>query len=300
MVMLGNSIPLDNYIQQLLKYLSLPACAFIPLSIFYQKSVIKKWCPLCLLVLIAFALESVAMLPWPFSFANFSLSESLYYLVFMVITTITAAYTYLRLYKARQQYKLKYTDLAGMRENHELRELIINGGEKIGRLPFDYDLELGTVGAQHQMVLLVKPGCAYCQDIVNEAVELSYYFGNMLSLKVLPVTWSVDDVFLSTCFHQYVHFLSKTQATNARIVALKGLMNIEQNDTTALDHWISTYPGQSSKVPADDGSAALSYWMQQHEVQTVPLVILDGRKIGHGLTLQDVKKHLRKKLTENS
>lgn len=148
----------------LISSLSVFSLLFIPYSIYYQWRVIKKWCPLCLVIVGALLLQgliSVAIIDIGFTFYF----NELFLLLFSFLSIGLVWVELKPSYKRREEFNVLQLEHYKFKRNSSLfitalkssdkKNMAINGANEI---------ILGNKKASLQIVLITNPRCFFCKE----------------------------------------------------------------------------------------------------------------------------------------
>jgi protein-disulfide isomerase len=161
-------------IQQLLL---LASVTVILLSLYYQKFVEKKWCPICLVIIGIVLLELVYLVCYvPIVFVLSLQSLILFGFVFFSTTQVW----YLLKKQLTQQKELKEFQLKGNRfmRNYEVFKNTLIASTPIENTPVQSgNILLGNVDASLKLTVITSPFCGYCNEahsIIEEILQNHY------------------------------------------------------------------------------------------------------------------------------
>ena len=159
------------YIQKILLFVAIP---ILFLSIYYQKFVERKWCPICLGIIAIILLELVYLIV--FQSVPFIILPKLlipYGLIFMTVTIIWSSLKRLLF----QQKELKEFQLKGIRfiHNYEIfkNTLLVSSKTAFKNIHFG-NIILGNADARLKIIIVSSPFCRHCAEIhtiIEEIVE---------------------------------------------------------------------------------------------------------------------------------
>jgi protein-disulfide isomerase len=147
------------------------------LSLYYQKFVEKKWCPICLAIIGVIFLELCYVL----FFQNTAFELLLQSLVFIGFVFVSVSLVWSLLKKLLvQQKELKEFQLKGNRfiRNYEIFKNTLIASTPIENTPVQSgNILLGNVDASLKLTLITSPFCGYCKEahsIIEEILQNHY------------------------------------------------------------------------------------------------------------------------------
>jgi len=156
------------------KVLIFTAAPVLFLSLYYQKFVEKKWCPICLAIITVIFLEFC----YVHFFQNLSFGISLHYIFMMGFVIASAALVWLILKKLLiQQKELKEFQLKGSRfmRNYEIfKNTLLASNQVENDLLNVGTIVLGNTEAPLRIIVVTSPFCGYCKDahfIIEEILQ---------------------------------------------------------------------------------------------------------------------------------
>ncbi|MFV7235503.1 thioredoxin domain-containing protein [Flavobacterium sp. ZB4R12] len=152
-------------------------CGAIPvllLSLYYQNFVEKKWCPICLVIIVIIMIElgyGVVFQNYIFTISNKSLI--IYGFIFLLVTVIWSSLKNL----LRQQKDLKEFQIKGIRfmRNYEIfKNTLLTSTKTDYKVIYFGNIILGNVDASLKIIIVSSPFCRHCVDvhaIIEEILE---------------------------------------------------------------------------------------------------------------------------------
>ena len=176
---LSNIVAEYFYIQKILLFCAVPV---VLLSIYYQKFVEKKWCPICLAIVSILFLELGVLL----SFQENSLSISLKTMVLFGFVFFTIAFVWVVLKKMlNNQKELKEFQLTGNRfmRNYEVFKNSLVSNDRID-LP-NSPIVLGNNESDTEITFITNPFCGHCKNAHKILEKILVKNHDNLKIKVL-------------------------------------------------------------------------------------------------------------------
>jgi len=174
----GNSIDFFS-IQFVLFFGSMP---IILLSLYFQKFVEKKWCPICLIIISLIILEFIfCILAFDISFSFTPMS-----LLFIAFVSLFISFAWFYLKKILSENKeLKESQLQSNRfaRNFEMfKNTLISKNKK--ELPFS-PIVLGNKESKTEITIITSPFCSYCKEVHEIMERILNHNGNDLQIKII-------------------------------------------------------------------------------------------------------------------
>ncbi len=265
-----------------LSLLTATASPFIFFSVFYQWKIEKKWCVLCLLVVMVLLAQFVLLLPdlqlvdanvllaGPLSFAAF---------VFAILSTSWLLVIKPVLQNNRRLVNTNYS-LLRFKRNPVVSHALIKQQRRVDISPFEHDLQLGDPFSSTQVVVACN---AYCMPCAK-------------THKILHGILEKKDIGLT------IRFLCwPDNKDNASTQAVEYLMQLMMNKRTAykknvLDTWFENMDmGKFRELyPFSDKKEVMSLLRQQKEwtdkakIAFTPTIFINGYELPEQYRLDDL------------
>lgn len=180
---------LDTQVFTALSYLNLLALPYTVYSLYYQKMVVRQWCPLCISVLaITWCMFFVSLVSEAFS-SCIKLSPS-YFISIVVNMSISALLTYMVWRHEIISKKFENTEVSfrAIKYNKGIFEALLRKEKKV-RVPVDgYGLLLGNPKGSVHIIEACNPFCGHCgiahrvlskllEDNSNACLQIMFVIG---------------------------------------------------------------------------------------------------------------------------
>ncbi len=173
-------------------------------SLYHQAFKAKQWCPFCLLVLVLFVVEFVAIILTFMPLEPMIGSDSL----FLYTSFAIPFFLWLLLkpsIKKAFAYDALWSKLASIKRNPELFQAALQEEAALPPLPaFSFIPNFGAASAKHEAVLVTNPWCGACEVAFKEIDQL-IQSGASLKTKVIFCVGEAED---SAVFDQAVQMLA--------------------------------------------------------------------------------------------
>lgn len=253
--------------QKMILICSLP---FLLTSLYYQKFVEKKWCPICLGIIGVLLSEFVFISIFYPNFFNFQI-YSLIFLVFIFITAAFFWYIIKKVFIKLNQLKESQMKANRFMRNYELFKNTLLASSPIKNFPVqcEEDIILGNPNANLKIIVVTSAFCGFCANthkIIEEIIEKS-------SEKV--------------CFNIYFNFNYNKEDDKSRKIYLQ-LLTIYFNQgqkafMKALHQWFENKNEKELNVLANSSIRELnlilekqSKWCQYNNINYTPEIIVNG------------------------
>lgn len=149
---------------QLFYYLSVLSLLFIPYSIYYQWRIIKKWCPLCLIVLGVLLVQGLQMLL--FTNIVFTLNSTEIIVPLFSLLLLSIVWAELKSgFKKKQEFTILQLEHYKFKRNSSLFITALKASDKKEMtIPGINEIVLGNKSATLKIVLVTNPKCFFCKE----------------------------------------------------------------------------------------------------------------------------------------
>lgn len=252
-------------IQRILLLISLPV---ILISLYYQKIIEKKWCPICLLIIGVLLFEM--MYTFLFQMGSFVISYKPLIVFGFISSTIVLIWSILK--KAlTQQKKLQEFQFKANRflRNYEVFKNSLLSKESI-EIPYS-PIILGNKDGKTQITVITNPFCGHCKE-VHEILDkiLEKYSDNLLVKIIFKTNIDIE--------------------TDENKVFFRNLMGIyfEKGEThfrDALSHWfkilnvnawVQLYKLEPDVKKVEEFYNLQNDWCKENNINYTPAIFING------------------------
>lgn len=263
--LLSNDVVEYFSIQKILLFSAIPVTL---LSVYYQKFVEKKWCPICLAIISILILELSTLL----LFQENSLTITLKSAVLYGFVFFTTAFVWILLKTMlTKQKELKEFQLTGNRfmRNYEIFKNTLLAKSSID-LP-NSPIVLGNKESDTEITIITSPFCRYCEGAHNILEKILTSNGDNLKIKIL-ISADIDslDNEKKTFFRTLMSiFLEK--GNTAFLEALNYWFK-----TKNLNKWIKIYELSFDNEKIDSIYRQQNQWCKNNDLNFTPAIFVNG------------------------
>jgi uncharacterized membrane protein len=256
---------------------------FIILSLYYQKFVVKLWCPVCLGIVLILTLQFLYIFlifknELIISSVNFNFS-------FLNLTVFIAVYFLWRSFKniLIQNKELISKDVARNRflNDYQTFKNILVAGKKVNT-DLEY-INYKNSGQHLNFTLITDPFCEYCNSMFK---KLDFLFTNSQALFDWNIIFNVDlngELDFDKAVYRNMMNLQLTKK-----VDIKTAMR-DWYDSTNEKIWINKYEKTNLNVQKIDSILANQYeWCIQSGINYTPALLINGFKLPNLYTIDDL------------
>ena len=270
-------------------------------SIYYQKNIVKKWCPLCLGVVGVLWLQagSLWLIRDSLKPAELGLNEvSMVLLSFWIAVTF---WTFVRpLLENRQELKkLKLTHLK-FKRNYALFHAALNTAEikdmKIEGLS-GKEIIKGNEYAGLHIVIVTNPLCIYCKEAHTDLEAILDRWGQELSVTIrfnINVTDKQKPVYrVSSTLLELYHTRSESEFYKALDEAF--------SEETDLNNWLLIWEKRIERdFNCDAVLESQHNWCKSQDINFTPVLFINGRLFPKPFNRRDLVMYVEDMLEDNS
>lgn len=268
--------------QKLLSALSIVSLVYIPYSLYVQYKVIKKWCPLCLLVQIIILLEGITGIYLirtnPVSLMNmlFNNGSSLLSFAILFITPLVIWSILSEIIKKAKESQFAFSALSRIKNDSVIFNALLEKQEELGELPKSLGVFIGDENARHRIVKICNPHCAPCAK---------------MHVKLEKLLDQVKDVSVQIIFNTPLNNKDRRYLPTKHLLAIANSSKTNHSLHQALEDWYTSpqkqYEAFAENYPIDNLEdekldtciKAMSDWCNFHKISATPTVFIDGFKL---------------------
>jgi glutaredoxin len=239
---------------------------FILISLYFQKYIEKKWCPICLLIILLISIELCYLYPigYNYIFKNIILSNFIFFTVFYIWKELKLLIT--------TQKDLKEFQLKSHRfqRNYSVFKNTLLSKSKI-ELP-NTPIILGNQNSKTTITIITSPFCGHCIKI-HEIID-RIIIKNYAKLKIQIIIKANFDhesedgkQFLRSLFN--IYFEQGEKSFSYKLKEWFGNKNIEE--------WLENYKYESNNtIKIDAFYNDLSNWCIENNYNYTPAIFING------------------------
>ncbi|GGG41054.1 hypothetical protein GCM10011344_47410 [Dokdonia pacifica] len=254
--------------------LSFLAIPFVLYSIYYQGSVLKKWCPLCLGIASVLILQAVAALVTGNStaFLSIGLEEIVLYALSIVIVVSLWFMIKPLLHKKVALDKLKIESNKFKRNFSIFNTLLKENDSITNDLELPKEIVLGNRDASLEVVLVTSPLCYYCKQAHTDIENILKQTSN--DIKVI-VRFNVNVEDTEGEGFQVTSRLIHAYNTEGELACIKMMHEVYESDVD-LKQWLKKQ--QALDTDYSDVLSAQKEWCTQNNINFTPALYIQGNQ----------------------
>ncbi|HBK82672.1 MAG TPA: hypothetical protein DDZ41_03610 [Flavobacterium sp.] len=262
---LTNNIDSFFMLQKILLVFAVPV---IFASLYYQKYVEKKWCPICLVIISIILLEFGYLLV--FQKINFTIHIQSILLYGLVFLSILIAWLGLKklLTSQKELKEFHFKDSRFMRNYEVFRNNLMAYGKM--QLP-ETPIIIGNKDSSLELALITSPFCGYCKE-THELLE-KILFKNQQYLK-LRILISADIDSINEERKTFFRILMSIYLQNGASSFLEALTNWFTNKD--LKKWLESYNHDFEREKIDSIYRLQNQWCIDNKFYQTPLIFING------------------------
>ena len=264
LILAGNSK--DFFIiQKALLYCTIP---IIVLSLYYQKIVEKKWCPICLAIIFTLLAELLYIEIFFENSVDISLRSILIFtFLFLAISFI---------WSLLKQILAKHNELKEMNfkatrfiRNYKIFKIVLLSRSKLDML--QSPIQLGNANSKVQITIITNPFCGYCKDADALLAKILKLHGEKVKINVLmgiDIGKERDEKKLLLRSLMAI-YLEKGQEAYSEALA-------NWFEEKNIGEWLQKYKIDIDIVKIDELFAKQFVWCQNNHFQLTPTLFING------------------------
>ena len=156
-----SSITYDAFVT--ISLLALPITIY---SIYYQYYVVKKWCPLCLTIVLVLWLQAASVFFGNSSITNLEFDVLSNFILFFSLVLCGAIWLFLKpLLKKQHEFKKLEIDHYKFKRNADLFKAALNNSDYLEtNIAEINEISLGNINSPLKILLVTSPSCYYCKS----------------------------------------------------------------------------------------------------------------------------------------
>lgn len=180
-IVLGVFSGLQSAVLSILFYTSVGGIPIVLFSVFYQKFIVKKWCPLCLGVMGLILMENLMFQLYPSKvLTNSTLLSALILLSISLICSILIVHYFKTLLTAQSNVFINKLQNLKLKRNPAVQLSLFNL-QKRTEMPINNSIFIGNQQAPIVLTTLLSPMCKPCKKMTYEILQLmERYSGKIL------------------------------------------------------------------------------------------------------------------------
>lgn len=251
-------------IQKMVLIASIPV---LLLSVYYQKFVENKWCPICLVIITIILLELVYLMAFQNSAFPISTKELIVFgFVFLSVMMIWSALK--KLFTQRKELKEYQLKAIRFERNYDIFKNSLFSKDKV-QLP-QSPLLLGHKESKTIITIISSPFCSHCKDAheIMDAI-LAKYHNDVQIQVILKTNLETENEESKKLFRSLIKIYQQKGET----AFIKALKNWFDNKNTM--EWFSLFP--TNTTTEFDGIFNSQYkWCEENDYNFTPAIFVNG------------------------
>jgi uncharacterized membrane protein len=248
-----------------IKGVSILAVPFVFYSIYLQKIVIKKWCPLCLLLISVLSLQGISSLVQLPSISSFQFKES--FIAILVVALVGILwFLLLPLLQNSKAYKTSSIALLSFKRNYHL---LLPYLQKQPLLKTNFDFKVNSIGnpsANLKLTVITNPLCESCIETHN------------LLHKILETNTNISI--------DLVYYVPLNNNDPRTIIAAHFLRQTKLEVKAEMQKWYSNPYPKTYLSKIDTSLSAENYklleqhkfWCHANSIYATPTILINGKR----------------------
>ena len=253
------------------KILLLGSIPVLLLSLYYQKFIEKKWCPICLVIASIVLLE----IGYLFLLANTPILisiKSIFIYAYVILATITLWMILKKMLLKQKESKEFQMNANRLLRNYTVFKNTLTITPKI-EIPSQIGMVLGNPESDSQITIITNPFCGHCKEVHEIVNTILDKHGDQIQVKVLFKTALELD---NEETKKFFRILMTLYLENGEKVFTDALHDFfESKDVEA---WNQTYQIPVNSEKADAIYSEMNHWCLENQINYTPEIFLNGFK----------------------
>lgn len=249
-------------IQKIILLISLPV---ILISLYFQKNVKKKWCPICLMIIGIVLFEMIYCVL--FQMDNFIISYKSVVVFSLVFSTVSLVWCFLKkILTERKEFKFKANRF---RSNYEIFKFLL---EQKGRISLPYTpIILGNKESEIQITIITNPFCGHCKDAHEILDKILEKHEKYLQVKIIFKTYiDIEGVENKKFFRALMGVYFEKGETQFRQALNYWFKVVNIND------WMQLYKSEVDVEKVEAIYNLHSDWCRENDFIYTPVIFING------------------------
>jgi uncharacterized membrane protein/protein-disulfide isomerase len=264
-----------------LAWLSVLALPYTLFSVYYQKFVVKQWCPLCLGVLILLWLEFAL----GFQFLNLPTFPTLnvpnLQLLILGFAIPTAFWLLAKpWWQESQQLNPAKQELNTFKMDGEVFGSLLEKSKFVETGNIEYEMVLGNPNAEHEILMVTNLFCKPCAKAHRQLESLLWEFSETVRFKFRFVSQS----------EIAQQILMLPNPTTQKEALAEWYANPDSKS------WRQKYPTKTVSSEVEESLKRQVAWSETHEINYTPTFFINGYELPQLYSIENVKFYFREVL----
>ncbi|MBL4605539.1 MAG: thioredoxin domain-containing protein [Flavobacteriaceae bacterium] len=255
--------------------ISLLAIPITLYSIYYQYVVLKKWCLLCLSIVVILWLQALVLLLTNTFIENFITKD---FIVFGLVGTSTwLIWNYLKpLFVTIQKQKEEKIESVKFKRNYTLFESLLQKKHLINTEIIDSkEIVFGNSKSNLEIIIVTNPFCSFCRTVHQQVEDILHKYREKVKIKirfnVFELDESSDVVTITTKLLQLYN-----EEGNEMCLQAMGEVYSESLSTTK---WLDKWKRFTHKESYINELKKQGKWCQENGINFTPEVLINGKSL---------------------
>jgi uncharacterized membrane protein len=274
---------IDAGMTEVLAVLSLCALPFTLFSVYYQWWIVKKWCILCLFVVVVLWVTEGVLLPrlirsgvGEIRVADIAIAAGVF--LFLAGVWLIFVKPFLSGYSLLRD---GYLPLKRFKRDPNILIALLEKGRSVDITPFEHDLQLGNPSAPLQLLVICQPYCAPCAKAHVKLNKILAVHGDSIGVTIRFIVNAEQQNDNRTSAVRYIlqYWLEKAEHVSGSAKAVV--------TRQVLDHWFEhmnyeIFTKNNVVSEARDINALLSrhgHWCAANRIRATPTIFLQGKEL---------------------
>ncbi len=260
-------------------------------SIIYQSLIIKKWCPLCLLIQLVFISEFFILFYIPNENIFFIDKYVLIYILSSFLIPLFIWKTIKPIYIQSIKSEFLEKKILTFKTNTAFLKGSIEVGKIINTTDIDNDLYISKAEGGNELIVVTNPLCKPCEALHKNLIPFINYFDGLVSVKILPLPDQEVNSIRSKVSQKILDFFDHTSDIEMRNKFINDYFSIKNKNEATVSKWVSSHNIDTTKDSKK--LERILYWATNNKILFTPTLILNNKVIDQNIRLNDIKRYLK-------
>lgn len=274
----GSLSNLSFGIMGLLSLASLPICLY---SIYLQKSKLKKWCMLCLIISSLVFAQSLLYIA-NIGSLNITLTAVLYYLI-IAMACSAIWFPFKKIMSERKDLADKNKELSRFKRDFNLFEFLSSEVKEPQQLASLKPIYFGNPEASLTLRLFLSPSCGHCHTAYQKATDFTEKYPEKIRLAVY-FNLNIDNS--ENPYVPIAKNLQQIYISNGNIKEAIGDWHVRNLST---EEWLKKWKQEIISQEAETEINKQYEWCLENEFNYTPVKIIDYKLLPKEYELEEIK-----------
>ncbi len=242
-------------------------------SIYYQYNIVKKWCPLCLGVVVVLWLQCCTLFFNQTLISSIKLDNKSSFILFFSFLITASIWLFIKpLLKKQQELEKLEIEHYKFKRNFELFNAVYSKGKMIDTRPIDSkEIVLGNKNAPLRILIVTNPQCFYCKEAHTDLEKVLHRNPGKVTIVIRFNVPKDKDTIATKIANRILEIYNTESEENCR----EALNEVYKSDTD-LNQWLYKW-GDSSDPTFNNVIEAQQSWCHDNSINFTPAIFVNNK-----------------------